>query len=374
MKMISAMTNTTDTKVKKVKTPKRTQDFKAVQLKLNEDSVAPHTIYLKEHVVREHTADKPQGRTLLVVNVPPYADEKGITNAFREAGTVQSVQLCLKPSTAEVKLIKKFLPDPSITTFKAAYIVFKKVAELDKALKLTELLPMNSEDHQITTGIKKWIEEYNNAIVLPKVLKENVETFMKQFDETTKKADKKEKELEQEDDEGWVTVTKRGKVQSFARSEKVENKIMQKEEKNKKRKELKNFYTFQIRESKMKHIVSLRQKFEEDKRKIAVVSSQHKNKEVQSITKNKILFFYLQCRFYLLNGKCKYCILYLCIQSFDQPISLPNSYAIFAPTIDNKKVNNKNESLFNIVDKSFYINLMRYIRVILHLQHNRFQI
>ncbi|XP_022830131.1 ribosomal RNA-processing protein 7 homolog A [Spodoptera litura] len=271
MKMISAMTNTTDTKVKKVKTPKRTQDFKAVQLKLNEDSVAPHTIYLKEHVVREHTADKPQGRTLLVVNVPPYADEKGITNAFREAGTVQSVQLCLKPSTAEVKLIKKFLPDPSITTFKAAYIVFKKVAELDKALKLTELLPMNSEDHQITTGIKKWIEEYNNTIVLPKVLKENVETFMKQFDETTKKADKKEKELEQEDDEGWVTVTKRGKVQSFARSEKVENKIMQKEEKNKKRKELKNFYTFQIRESKMKHIVSLRQKFEEDKRKIAQI-------------------------------------------------------------------------------------------------------
>ncbi|KAF9791538.1 hypothetical protein SFRURICE_003234 [Spodoptera frugiperda] len=276
--MISTMTNNTDTKAKKAKNPKRTQDFKAVQLKLTEDSVAPHTIYLKEHVVREHTADKPQGRTLLVVNVPPYADEKGITNAFREAGSVQSVQLCLKPSTAEVKLIKKFLPDPSITTFKAAYIVFKKVAELDKALKLSELQPMNSEDHQITTGIKKWIEEYNNTIVLPKVLKENVETFMKQFDENTKKADKKEKELEQEDDEGWVTVTKRGKVQSFARSEKVENKIMQKEEKNKKRKELKNFYTFQIRESKMKHIVSLRQKFEEDKRKIAQIKQSRRFK------------------------------------------------------------------------------------------------
>uniref|UniRef100_A0A2H1WQS9 SFRICE_012014 n=1 Tax=Spodoptera frugiperda TaxID=7108 RepID=A0A2H1WQS9_SPOFR len=276
--MISTMTNNTDTKAKKAKNPKRTQDFKAVQLKLTEDSVAPHTIYLKEHVVREHTADKPQGRTLLVVNVPPYADEKGITNAFREAGSIQSVQLCLKPSTAEVKLIKKFLPDPSITTFKAAYIVFKKVAELDKALKLTELQPMNSEDHQITTGIKKWIEEYNNTIVLPKVLKENVETFMKQFDENTKKADKKEKELEQEDDEGWVTVTKRGKVQSFARSEKVENKIMQKEEKNKKRKELKNFYTFQIRESKMKHIVSLRQKFEEDKRKIAQIKQSRRFK------------------------------------------------------------------------------------------------
>ncbi|CAH0693903.1 unnamed protein product [Spodoptera exigua] len=272
------MTNNTATKVKKIKTSKRTQDFKAVQLKLTKSSVAPHTVYLKEHVVREHTADKPQGRTLLIVNVPPYADDKGISNAFSEAGTVQSVQLCLKPSTAEVKSIKKFLPDPSITTFKAAYIVFKKVAELDKALKLTELQPMNSEDHQIKTGIKKWIEEYNNSIVLPKLLKENVETFMKEFDANTQKENKKEKELEQEDDEGWVTVTKRGKVQSFARSEKVENKIMQKEEKNKKRKELKNFYTFQIRESKMKHIVSLRQKFEEDKKKIAQIKQSRRFK------------------------------------------------------------------------------------------------
>ncbi|KAJ8715856.1 hypothetical protein PYW08_013141 [Mythimna loreyi] len=261
-----------------MKAAKRTQDFKALELRLTEDSVAPHTVYIKEHIVREHTKDKPQGRTLLVVNVPPYADEKGLINAFKEAGTVQSVQLCLKPSTADIKHIIRFIPEENNTTFRAAYIVFKKVVELDKALKLTELQPLNSNAHQMQVGIKKWINEYNSTILLPKTLKENIETFMKQFDENAQKADKKEKELEQEDDEGWVTVTKRGKVQSFARSEKVENKIMQKEEKNKKRKELKNFYTFQIRESKMKHIVSLRQKFEEDKKKIAQIKQSRRFK------------------------------------------------------------------------------------------------
>lgn len=247
-------------------------------MKLAEESTAPHVIYLKEHSVREHTKDKPQGRTLLAVNIPPYVDEEGIKNAFREAGTIESVQFLLKPSTAEVKPVKKFLPDPEKTTFKAAYIVFEKVAQLDKALKLLKLEPINSENHTLKTGLKKWIDEYNNAVLQPKALKEKVEAFMKNYDERIKKEDKKEKKLEEEDDEGWVTVTKRGKVQSFARTEKIENKILAKEEKGRKRKELKNFYTFQIRESKMKHIVSLRQKFEEDKKKIAQIKQNRRFK------------------------------------------------------------------------------------------------
>lgn len=252
--------------------------FTALPLKLNGGpSEVPHTIYFKEHSVRDHTKDKPSGRTLFVVNIPPYADEKVMANVFREAGKVESVQLCLKPNAAEPKTVK-FLPEDLKPAFKMGYVVFKKVAELDKALKLTELRPINSEMHQIKLGLTKWMEEYNNSILLHKTLKEQVEEFMKKFDYDSKKADDKEKELEQEDDEGWVTVTKRGKVQSFARSEKVETKIMQKEEKNKKRKELKNFYTFQIRESKMKHVVALRQKFEEDKKKIAQIKQSRRFK------------------------------------------------------------------------------------------------
>ncbi|XP_026762672.2 ribosomal RNA-processing protein 7 homolog A [Galleria mellonella] len=261
-----------------MKTTKRTHEFKALELKLAEDSQSPHTIYIKEHVVREHTKDRPSGRTLLVLNVPPYADEKGIENAFRDVGDIESVQFSLKPSGTDTKSERKFIENIDKPSFRVAYVVFKKVSELDKALKLTHLYPMNSKDHSIKLGVRKWIDEYNNSVLLPKIVKERVEQFMKVHDEEADLTEKKEKQLEQEDDEGWITVTKRGKVQSFARTEKVENKIMAREEKNKKRKELKNFYTFQIRESKMKHIVSLRQKFEEDKKKIAQIKQSRRFK------------------------------------------------------------------------------------------------
>ncbi|XP_028175262.1 ribosomal RNA-processing protein 7 homolog A [Ostrinia nubilalis] len=262
-----------------MKATKRVHDFKALELKLTEDSVSPHTIYIKEHAVREHTADKPSGRTLFVVNLPPYVDEKGITNAFKDAGTLRSVQIATKPNDLDAKSqTNKFIQDEKKSTFKVAYLVFATVSQLDKALKLTELRPLNSDDYKVKLGMSKWVAEHNNSVVMSKTLKEQVEVFMKKHDEAARKAEKKEKTLEEEDDEGWVTVTKRGKVQSFARSEKVENKIMAKEEKNKKRKELKNFYTFQIRESKMKHIVALRQKFEEDKKKITQIKQSRRFK------------------------------------------------------------------------------------------------
>lgn len=227
--------------------------------------------------MRDYTKDKPSGRTLFIVNVPPYADEMGIKNAFKEAGKVQSVQFYSKPG-ANDKNTNKFIQDTCKPIFRVCYLVFEKVSQLDKALNLTELCPMNSNGHNIKLGIHKWIDEYNNSVLQHKILKERVEEFMKTHDQKLKEQEKKEKLLEQEDDEGWITVTKRGKVQSFARTEKVENKIMAKEEKNKKRKELQNFYTFQIRESKMKHIVALRQKFEEDKRKIAQIKQSRRFK------------------------------------------------------------------------------------------------
>lgn len=250
----------------------------ALPLKITENSESPHTIYFKEHLVRDHTAERPSGKTLFVVNIPPYVDEGGIKNAFLKAGSIKSVELLEKPGPSETKTIDKFLPVVQKPTFKVAYVVFNKVSQLDQALALTELSPVNNDTYQLKSGLKKWIEEYNSSILLAKELKEKVEGFMKNYDEKTKQAEEKEKKLEEEDDEGWVTVTKRGKVQSFARSEKVENKVRAKEEHNKKRKELQNFYTFQIRESKMKHVVALRQKFEEDKRKIAQIKQSRRFK------------------------------------------------------------------------------------------------
>lgn len=261
-----------------MKSSKSTFDFKALQLKLTENSVSPHTIYFKEHSVREKTNDRPSGKTLFVINIPPYVDEQGLKNAFRKAGLIKSVQFCLKPSSVQPSH-SSFINKVQKPSFRVAYIIFNKVSDLDKALKLTELLPLNNENHETELGMKKWINEYNSSIVQAKNLKESIETFMKNHDEELKKEEMKDKQLGEEDEDGWIKVTRRGRIENFARSDKVENKIMGKETKKMKEKlQLKNFYTFQIRESKMKHIVALRQKFEEDKKKISQIKQSRRFK------------------------------------------------------------------------------------------------
>ena len=62
-----------------------------------------------------------------------------------------------------------------------------------------------------------------------------------------------EKALEgAKDDEGWETVTSKKKRGQFAllRKESVIEKVKQKEEERKHKKQLLNFYSFQIREAK----------------------------------------------------------------------------------------------------------------------------
>lgn len=250
-----------------MKPNKRGKDFKVLSLRLNENSVHSHVIYIKEHTVRDHSNATPAGRTLLVLNVPPYADKEGLTNAFSDVGNIQNIIFTQTPSTLATES-DKFIQNKPEFTFKLAFIVFEKVSDLDKALNLNQLKPLSRDRHYVKLGMTKWIEEYNSSIESSQSILDHVNTFMSEHDKKTVLAEQKEKQLEEADDEGWITVTKGGKTKSFARSEKVENKILAKEERKKSQTQLKNFYTFQIRETRMKKLVELRQKYEEDKMKI----------------------------------------------------------------------------------------------------------
>ncbi|GLD74451.1 ribosomal RNA-processing protein 7 homolog A [Lates japonicus] len=88
---------------------------------------------------------------------------------------------------------------------------------------------------------------------------------------------RKEAEQQQEDEEGWVKVT-RGHKGTKARphSEAANKRTLQKEMRKKKRKELMNFYTWQHRNTQKEHIAELRKKFEEDKQRIALLRAQRK--------------------------------------------------------------------------------------------------
>lgn len=225
--------------------------FVVLPLKFSATCQTYHEIFIKEHAIRKQESNKPVGRTLFVTSIPPYANENGLKNAFALAGETEAIEFQTNSTQA----------------FKIAYIVFKKLSGLTKALELKELEPLSTNECPVNVGIEKWKQEYNNSILNHEELQKQVNEFMAVYDRLTEEEKLREKQ-QKEDDEGWTVVTKKGRSPGISRKENVENKITAKLHKGRKRKELKNFYRFQIRESKMNQIAKLREKFEEDKKRI----------------------------------------------------------------------------------------------------------
>lgn len=120
---------------------------------------------------------------------------------------------------------------------------------------------------KLCSGTQKWTNEYMNSLVDEKTLEAEVNEYMKAF-EAREQEEREEAKKTEVDEDGW-TVVKRGKASGgFQQKESILNALEDKIEKGKEKKEFNNFYAFQIRQSKQKHIVSLRKKFAQDKLKI----------------------------------------------------------------------------------------------------------
>lgn len=82
-------------------------------------------------------------------------------------------------------------------------------------------------------------------------MKEDIEKYMASYDKEVKNRIAKEKAVEENDTE-WVTVSSKKKRGQFApsRKESTINKVQQEGKRKRQKKQLRNFYTFQIREAK----------------------------------------------------------------------------------------------------------------------------
>lgn len=252
-----------------------------VKLKFRIDNnISSRDIFIQAHAEKRPTADKPAGKTLFVLNIPPYVHEKELRLIFADAGPIDSVILkenavaaLQSPEANQAALpveksnSKYFNPNKPIDKFKIGYIVFKSTKSLKLALQKTEArLYDDNNESMLQTGIAKWTAEHLNSITDEAELEADVTAYMKAF-EVKEEEERLETRKPEVDEDGWVTV-KRGKNAGFEQKESVLKALEEKIASDKKRKEFKNFYTFQLRESKQKHIYSLRRKFEQDKLKI----------------------------------------------------------------------------------------------------------
>ncbi|XP_043683550.1 ribosomal RNA-processing protein 7 homolog A isoform X2 [Vespula pensylvanica] len=205
--------------------------FKSLWIHFNHENLDRHQLFFKKHWVKKQESDYPRGKTLFVLNIPPYATTDSLKNAFsRLCGEVTSIVFT------------------TLVGFKTAYIVFNNESSLEKALKLPNdyVICLSTEQETYLTGLASMF----NYQIADRIAKE-----------------KAAKDMEQD---GWVTITSRKKRGQFApsRKESTISKIQNKEEQKNQKKQLLNFYTFQIRESKKQHLAELRKKFELDKKRL----------------------------------------------------------------------------------------------------------
>ncbi|KAH8376807.1 hypothetical protein KR093_001436, partial [Drosophila rubida] len=252
--------------------------FTAVPLKVTSDATNCHSIYMREHFIRLMDPNKPKGRTLFLLNVPPYVTETSLETFFKRIGNVESVLFAAKPGRDETTKWYEALEVPFSSAhtpfkFKVAYIVFQKSNSISRALALEsiDLYNSNGGESLIKTGMELWHDEYENNFILNVAKTQaKINAYMADYDKRERAAQEAAKNSEADAD-GWVTVGKDGRNAGFEQKESVIGRLEDKLAKDKKTKELKNFYTFQIRESKMQNIVELRKKYEEDKRKIELL-------------------------------------------------------------------------------------------------------
>ncbi|XP_051244955.1 ribosomal RNA-processing protein 7 homolog A [Dicentrarchus labrax] len=259
--------------------------FTVLPLQFSSDSVAQHSLYVKEHRVRaERSSHRPLDRTLFVLNIPPYCSEDVVKDLFSQFGCVESVELRDHPGTfweSGPRLSKVFKPVAK-QGFKVGYIVFQNSSSITAAKSHPHDVPLVvcTEQRPVRTGVQKWIQQYRQSFINPDKLQQIVDSFMTDYDKRKEEdAERQRKEIEQqqEDEEGWVKVT-RGPKGTKARphSEAANKRTLHKEFRKKKRKELMNFYTWQHRNTQKEHIAELRKKFEEDKQRIALLRAQRK--------------------------------------------------------------------------------------------------
>ncbi|XP_067629696.1 ribosomal RNA-processing protein 7 homolog A [Eurosta solidaginis] len=249
--------------------------YKVIHLRLTADRPLEvcHQIYMREHFIRLEDANKPKGRTLFLLNVPPYVTEESLKTFFRKSVDVENtVNFAERPGRNESEKWQQYnIPFSTPTVpfkFKVAYVVFKKSIGVQRALALKSINLFNSQGECVLeSGMQLWHSEYEKNILDETETQALIDEYMAAYDEREKEALEAAKNSAADAD-GWITVGKQGRNAGFEQKESVIGRLEEKIVKGKKKKELENFYTFQIRESKMKNIIELRKKFEEDKEKI----------------------------------------------------------------------------------------------------------
>ncbi|RWS16041.1 ribosomal RNA-processing protein 7 A-like protein [Dinothrombium tinctorium] len=254
-------------------------EFKTIKVKLNAKSSVIRDLFVKE--LNSSLVDErlPKGICLLVANIPPFVDDDCIRRLFTSFGPVVSVRMSHDLNFESSESKSKFFDKKPTKNPNLAAIVFETPDCVQNALRFECESPLilYEEPNEPFTGVKKWQKEYNDAVVDREEMKNEIDEYMKAYDERVEREIREAKEKAGvPDEEGWITVGKHGKHSFIPNNEHIDNLILAK--KRKSDKILTNFYNFQKAQTKIDNLHALRAKFEEDKKRLALMKATRKFK------------------------------------------------------------------------------------------------
>lgn len=223
---------------------------------------------------------EPHLKSLLAENCGPVKLVKFLSKAESEAWSSSSTPLPL-PVVSQAVESPYFKEKPQVC-FHDALVVFRAAfgAEQLVGRKKDEPLVLKSVTRTPLTGIRRFISDYSADIITDwSHFQKDIDDFMVGYDAKKAVEDEKLKEMGEEDEDGWVTVTSKSKgAKKRGNNNNKSEKARAKSKAVAKNKELLNFYKFQKTEKKEDLIQSLREKFEEDKKRVASMRAERKFK------------------------------------------------------------------------------------------------
>ncbi|KZT06532.1 uncharacterized protein LAESUDRAFT_653452 [Laetiporus sulphureus 93-53] len=321
--------------------PTSVSGFTVIPVTYSESST--HVLYARAHTgskkskakekAKQNRESFPEGRTLFLVNVPPDATEREISQFFKGSGTVERVVFDGDTEAPEDQLeqvsesedeegvdednagedeseerprkkrwkwkevVPQVTPLPSRSlrtlrrTGRTAHIIFLDESSLSRALSPPPKARLWPTDPSAPSGLAHYQALYESLRPPLDVVRAHADTWMELFEYEQAKKRQKSKYLMGEavvDKDGFTLVTRGGAYgKTLGGGVGVANKKFQREHgdaagkrsRNNKKKEKKEaFYAFQIHEKKRQELLDLKQKWEEDKAKVEKLKQSRKFK------------------------------------------------------------------------------------------------
>lgn len=252
--------------MKKLSLPDQMNGYLVIPIALNQDKKSPvyHILYIKKHEAKNTLKDSPEvdnsGRIIYAVNLPISTTISNIKELFQDIAGV---------------IVEDFRPEIG----NRGQIILVDKASCTRLLsKAKQLYKLETDpicwhdDNTKPFGYQKYITYGENQFPQHEILMKEVNNFMAVYND----AEEREKQTRRSrvglvDEDGFTLVvnhTKGSKGSIAAQENATQQKLKDEMNKRNKKKQMSDFYRFQIREQKKKATNDILKNYNDDKAKI----------------------------------------------------------------------------------------------------------